>query len=325
MASFEYFKPLGNAWDRMASMLFRPFEMDSWLKLGFFAWLCYIFQGASINVIRFSSNIASSEMENAAKAGKSSDLVAMFMHPTGEQLALMIGIGLAIALLLLAIELAFLWIRCRGRFIFIHGIVKGPDIRFLESWRAFSKQGNSLFLLTIVWSILKALLLLPPLALAVYFVVINILGMDSLPQDKQVLNWVLAGVSALMLLIFAIGVGVLQIFMFELGAIHMYRNGSSAWTGAMKGLGFAMANPAHALLYLLSLICIAMAISAATIFVVIATIPLCCIGCILLNLPYAWAVVLLPAFAFRQLFTIEFIAQAGEEFQLFATQEERAK
>ena len=109
---------------------------------------------------------------------------------------------------------------------------------------------------------------------------------------------------------------LLMLIIFDFGSVHMYKNGSSAWTAAWKVIGLVKANPFAMLIYLLSLMGIYIVQGMAGTCIVLLGCFLCC-SCILLYiLPFIWVLPLLPPLVFRRLFTLRFAAGAGDEFKL---------
>jgi hypothetical protein len=68
------------------------------------------------------------------------------------------------------------------------------------------------------------------------------------------------------------------------------------------------------LLYMLLSLCA----SIAVIVFIFSTCCLCCIGLIVLCLPYVWAVVMLPILTFFRFYSVEFLAQFGDDYDVYA-------
>jgi hypothetical protein len=58
--------------------------------------------------------------------------------------------------------------------------------------------------------------------------------------------------------------------------------------------------------------------SIAVIIFVFSTCCLCCIGLVILWLPYLWAVAMLPILTFFRFYSIEFLAQFGDDYNVYA-------
>lgn len=307
MASSDYFKPLERAWDGMLDALFRPFDLNIWARLGFLAWLACLFEGP----MSISSFFNIPDLEGGH--GKPSPLAGW--HPTQTQIITIVAIA-AVALIALAVfGLAILWIKSRGKFMFIDGLVNGVGAATAKDrWRNFASCGNSLFGFLLCWCIAVFTLSVFTLGGGMGLIIWAIVkggGIQSL-LDQPVLLSMAVGL-ILLFVVIAIAAAVLQTLIMDFGVLHMYKNGSSAWAAAWKAVKLVKDKPVQMLVYILLLMGVSLAIGFAVIFLVLAMCLLCC-SCLLLYIPYVWAVAMLPVLAFRQLFTIEFSVNAGEEF-----------
>jgi hypothetical protein len=319
MSSIEYIKPFERAWDKMLELLFRPFRWGIWFKLGLLAWLAFLFEGP---LSGGGSTIPNpSDFKNAGGHGGHA------WAPSSSEIWLIAGVVAIILVVLALVGLLALWIKSHGKFMFLDALAKGPDaLPFFERWNKTSKLGNSLFLLLLSWTLLALLLCLPPLAGAAYFgfKLFQKIWSPSSTLDSLFMGAIrtgqteLFGILSLLLLVFAISCAshILLRIIIDFGSLRMYKTGCSAFSAAGKALSLAAAKPWATIKYLLCLLCVNIATQLAALAVVAATCLLCCIGCIVLSLPYLWAVAMLPALSFRQLFTIEFCAQLGDEWNL---------
>ena len=79
-------------------------------------------------------------------------------------------------------------------------------------------------------------------------------------------------------------------------------------------LGLIHENAVHFLLYLLLQIVLTFVIGFLVLIAVLCT---CCLGGLLLLIPFAGAVVLLPISVFKRSYPLYYLAQYGSEFDLF--------
>jgi UPF0716 family protein affecting phage T7 exclusion len=61
---------------------------------------------------------------------------------------------------------------------------------------------------------------------------------------------------------------------------------------------------------------------AVGILILLAGVLTCCIGFLVMALPYIGAVVLLPVLIWQRLYGVEFLAQFGDEFNLYVESQE---
>jgi hypothetical protein len=307
MSQFEFVKPLGDAWERMVGMLFRPFNWRVWAKLGLLAWLACLFEGGGCGM-----SISDFGSGKSDKSKLSQSLPQWLLHPTPQQLSIIIGVAVALVLLLVVIGVVACWIKCRGRFMFIDGLVKGLDTPFLERWAKFRAQGNSLFLFVICWFLVTTLILLVPLGAMAFLLVKYASAAEGV---LGVLFTIL--IFGLLIMAIALASSLLLLLIVDFGTVLMYKRELGAWAAARRVLTLVSTNIWTTVKYILTLTAIGVATMLAVIVFLIATC--CCIGSIILSIPYVWALVMLPALAFRRLFTIHFIARAGEDFDLLST------
>ena len=210
----------------------------------------------------------------------------------------LIIVGVAIAL---AIVFVLLWVGARGRFIFTDCIVRNRAA-IVAPWHEFQEEGNSFFLFTLL------------IALAV----IAIVAMALLPMF---LPAILHGDHSHVGLGLTIGLGfwVCLIVLLALGwalVSHlmvpvMYRRRCRAGEAFSAVVSLISANPGPLILYLLFFFVLAMA--SAMIACVSA-----CVTCCITAIPYVGTVILLPIFVALTSFTLFFLRQFGDQYDVWA-------
>src|SRR2546425_6813801 len=121
-------------------MLFRPFRPETWLVLGFAAFL--------------SEFLSSHEGGRYAWRGNRGAQLAHHMGWfTGFSFShLALAIGSVVAVIVLAVFVVLLWVNCRGKFIFLDDVVRGRAA-IVEPWKRFHRLGHSLFAWTLVFEL----------------------------------------------------------------------------------------------------------------------------------------------------------------------------
>jgi len=281
--------PITPAWNHMVRILFKPFAFKKWLALGFCAFLAQCGdQGlGSYNGIQNSNSPSGF------------DGIKLWVE---NNFGLFISIVAGAALLLLIIGLLITWISSRGKFMLLDGIVKNRGA-IVEPWAEYKKEGNSLFLFSIVLSFI---------VLFVLALIVGISALIALPdiQSKifgaSAITAICVGGALLLFYILACIVLTSIIDVLMIPTMYLKRVGAIqgwkiAWNELFKGhVGSFM---------LLILMMALLAIGASTIgmFAICAT---CCIGA----LPYVSSVLFLPITVFFTCYALCYIQQFGNDW-----------
>jgi hypothetical protein len=221
-------------------------------------------------------------------------------------MGMIVGIGGSVLLIATVIGLALLWVRCRGKFMFLDNVVHNRSL-ISEPWSEYAKEGNSLFLWSFVFGLISVLLVLPCLALLVVGVAIPCMkagGFDATAVP------VLVGGSILILLLSLVLAYVAR-FLEDFIVPIMYKRrvtASEAWSAFLPVL---KQNLGRFLLYGVFYLLLYLCWGAGILLVVLVT---CCIALCPMILPYLWAVVLLPMLVFFRAYSLDYLARYGEEF-----------
>jgi hypothetical protein len=304
--------PIGPAIDRVKAMLFAPFDLVRWLVIGFCAWLANLGSGGFHGGFRggFPSPGPAGELDLEQIRHK----VEGFF---GMDLVLVMVIG-AIVLLILGVVVALvvLWLNSRGRFMFLHCVAQNKaEVRI--PWHRYRQQANSLLLFRLVAGMLFlvsiALLGLPIVLLA---------GIIARGGDSVV--FAIIGIVVMVVLVL-IPVGIIYnlILKFTRDFVvpTMYLHGCTCVEGWRAFRGLLSANAGRFTLYILFQILLAAAIVVLLGLVGCLT---CCCGAVLLSIPYLGTVVMLPLLAFMRAYSLQYLAQFGPAFDVFAQVEPEA-
>lgn len=297
--NIAFIAPLQRAWGRMERMLFRPFRIETWLVMGFAAFLSELLTGGS-------SGFGGRYREHHG-AGRFPHeffhrIVEFFSDPAKLMLAIVAGCTL------LVIFVVLLWVSCRGRFIFLDNVVhERPAI--VDPWSRYARQGNSLF----AWSL--GFLLVCAVALMVVALPF-IASLRALWGDGE-FHW--AGLLSLAGFMFmaipvALAIAYTLLFLNHFVVPIMYLHGLSATAAWGRFLTLLRAHPWSFIAYGLLMILLLIVIGLAKLLLGLST---CCVGFILLWVPYVRQVILLPVLATLRSFGPEFLAQFGPEFDVY--------
>jgi len=209
----------------------------------------------------------------------------------------------------LALYALFLWISSRGKFVFLDNVAADrPAI--VEPWRRFAPQGNSLFLWRLVFTLLSLA--------AVAAVVGPALVLGGIAGVNGSWIWGLGGAFLAVAAGTFLGIvaacvhGLLDGFVVPI----MYRDGIRTNEAWRKFLPLLRDRPAEFALYGLLLLVLGL---FAAIAVTLAGFLTCCVGFVLLAIPYLGTVVLLPVWFTYRAFGPEFLAEFGPEWTIFPT------
>ena len=294
-SKIEIVAPLSQAMELTKRILFRPFNLEKWLVIGFAAFLAHLGGGG-----RFNFNFPSTWRNHSWRAhtwtSDFSNQVPGWFWPL-----MFVLVPLAIALAVL-----FAWIGSRGRFIFTDCIARGRGA-IVAPWHEYRKEGNSLFIFT--------------LGVALAFLILATIGFvplvlpHILHHHGFTLTFSLGLVSWLVLLIIAaLAWWIISQFMVP----AMYRQRCNAWSAFQKTVALITGHAAEIILFVLFLVVISIALAIIVFLVGIFT---CCIGLCLFALPYIGTVILLPVEILLFGYTLLFLRQFGGDWDVWATLE----
>lgn len=301
--TIQYLAPFSRAWERMVSALFRPFDLGKWLTVGFTAFLAELMgnQGG-----------ASGRFPTGRRIYGDSDLDELFDfpsiawhwlqdHPDWLMLSIF-ALGAIIALVIV-----FTWLSSRGKFMFLDNVVHNRS-KVTQPWHEFKEQANSLF----VWRIGFGLVVFVTGLLFVIQAFIIAKDIYFRGFELEFLGPII-GMAVLILLV-AVVAGYILAFLNNFVIPIMYKNRiqtNSAWRIFLSFFSKYWGN------FVLFGIVLFLLRIAAVIVVFTAGLLSCCIGLVLIVIPYVGSVILLPiSYTFRG-FGPEFLAQFGEQLDIF--------
>ena len=303
MSDLTYTSPLSRGFNRMKSLLFSPFHLVTWLTIGFASFLSQITQ-------KLGESSASSEGDLDQPGDIFPWVSSTFEHFTdkialaGSYIILASAVVFAIALLVLALA----WLEARGKFIFLDNIVTGRGA-ISKPWSEYSREANSLFL----WKLLIDIVLVFSIGLSVLFlgalIVPGVIARDLIPLS-------VAGIfiGLWIVLLMALAVAYLRLFIQDFIVPIMYKDRipfGQAWS---KFMALLRKRPGELLLYGLFVAVLWVGLSLALGILGMVT---CCVGFIVVAIPYVGSVIMLPVHATYRAFSAEFLAQFGPEFDVW--------
>lgn len=296
-----YMDPLYRAWERMKRTLFQPFDPGKWLAVGFTSFLAGLVGGNWGSSWPSSPKTAGDISPRDIMAFPSTALHWLTEHP-GWLLLILIA-----SFFLVALAILLTWLSSRGKFMFLDNVVHNRAEVVLP-WQRFKIPGNSLF----VWRIcfgLTCVALVVILAVTGFALFAAGFGRDL---AGLFLFLPILGMSFLFLATMLIA-AYISLFLDSFIVPIMFRHSLSATQAWKRFLPLLKQYPGNFLLYGLF---VAALYSIAAIGLVLAGCFTCCIGFIILCIPYIGSVVLLPLTYSYRCLSLEFLGQFGPEFDM---------
>ena len=285
MAQIHIVRSLDAAWTEMIRILFQPFQWRKWLGLGFCAFLADLIGGCS-------ASTSTTEPERLAPFWK---------DPWMLTAVIIIGI------IALVITLLFTWLSCRGKFMFLDGVVHNRGA-IVHSWREYRKEAWSLFLFYLTFS---AFVLFVFIVFACAAWLVRDRVVYDVRQPMHLLGSIGFAAFAIML---GIAAGIITCTTKDFIVPAMYLRRSRYLPEARKLLSLASCYPVEFISYLL----LRMAVSALLLVLIFVGL---CLTCCMAALPYISSVVFLPLLVWVRLFPIYFLAEFGGEWNMLVTRD----
>ncbi len=291
--------PFERAFNRMKTALFKPFDLRKWLIIGFTAFLADLLNsgGGGGRGIRDES----SGDWGAVLAAPYEALDWLKSKP--EWMMLLIFILLSAA----ALVLLLLWLSSRGKFMFLDNVVRERAL-VASPWHHFRQPAASLFRF-------RALLALVILGLAggtlYHLWQLAYTRWNESGDLWQLLPSLALWIFFLLLIILVFGYVMLLLDHFVVPL--MYKHNLSCTQAWEKFMPLHWAHVGSFFVYALFILMVTIAL---VVMVVIGGLFTCCIGFLLLAIPYISSVVMLPFSYWLRSFSLEYLTQFGSEYNL---------
>ena len=303
--NISYSDPLSRAWNRMKKALFQPFDIGKWFTIGFTAFLATLMAGTGSP-----GGGANYSTRNSMDNFDWEELLEwptiawywLINHPFWFAL-IIVGI-----VFLFAVMIILTWVSSRGKFMFIDNIVH-DKAEVSKPWNDFSREGNSLFLWRLVFGLISAFLILGSIIVALVVMVNLFTGETTFGTKIISIVGIIFEFLVLMIIISYISM-LLNDFVVPIMYKHRI-NTTQAW---LKFMPVLFSNFWDFIVYGLFVFVLIIVTIICIIFFGLFT---CCIGFLLLVIPYIGSVVLLPVTYTFRAFSIEFLEQYSEDFKIF--------
>lgn len=293
-------KPLARAWKRMINDLFRPFNISKWFVVGFTVFLAELTEGPH--------HIGYNGFDELDKWDFHDILdipdIAWEWIMTHTVWAILIGIGIV---LLIAFIILLTWLSSRGAFMFLDNVVHNRAL-VTKPWRQFKKAGNSVFLWRLIFGMIIFFLVI-----LLILLVLHIVGL-FLADIYLAIPIFLIGILSILTFSTIVLLCYISMFLNNFVIPIMYIKDLKVLKGWRLFLQLLKKFPGNFIVYGIFLFCLHIGV---IILVVIAGLLTCCIGFIILVIPYINSVLLLPiSYTFRA-YSLEFLEQFGPEYEIF--------
>jgi len=308
--NIEYSDPLSRGWNRMKKALFQPFDLSKWFIIGFTAFLAALLDGAS------PGGSGSGNFSERYKYQRFDwDDFTRYPYIAWEWLmehTLWFTLIIIGVFLLFALSILFIWLSSRGKFMFLDNVIH-DRAEVVKPWHDYSRQGNSLFIWRLIYGFICFILLIISLGISIVVIVNLFTNYATIPTKVfSIMGLVIQFMILVILMSF------ISLFLNDFVVPIMYKykiNASKAW---FKFLPVLSRNLGQFIIYGLFIFVLTILVVLCVIFFGLFT---CCIGFLLLVIPYIGSVVLLPISYTYRAFSVEFLEQFGDDFTIFPQQE----
>jgi len=296
------------AYERVKQILFRPFNLNKWIVIGFCAWLAGLGEAGGGGGSGFNGgnqNFNGNGPEVREQFRQTYDHARTYVL---ANLNWILPLAAFLVVFCLGLWFVLLWLNSRGKFMFLHCVAL--DRAEIEvPWVQFKRPANSLFLFRLVLGVIQLVLVLP----LVVFLAVTIIHMVL--QNQANVPGILMSVGlGLCILVMVLLFSILHKFLTDFIVPLMFLRGGSC-LDAWREFGRLLTQHfGKFVVYLLFQIVLSMAIGMLVLAAVLVT---CCIaGCFML-LPFVGTVMLLPVLVFKRAYPLYYLAQFGPEYNVF--------
>ncbi|MBD3383298.1 hypothetical protein GF407_00085 [candidate division KSB1 bacterium] len=298
----SYTSPLQNAWRRMIRALFKPFDLKVWIIVGFTAFLANLLSGPAGRGIN-----GADDFDDGNGIEHLSSLPATVWDWLVQHPLAFFGIFFAI-LIAAAIFVVLAWLQARGKFMFLDNVIHQRAM-VSDPWNEYRRQGHSLFGWYLIFSVLVICLVV---FLVVYF--FSLAGQVEPPGNDFYLLLPFFLKLIVVLLAVSLPLAFIALMVDSFIIPIMYNDKISVWQAWNRFLTLLRKEIPHFILY--ALLILVLKIMVGVVLFILGFLT-CCVGFILLVIPYISAVVTLPISYFFRVYSVEFLQQFGKAYRIF--------
>ena len=313
------------AYNKMKTILFKPFNFEKWLILAFCVWMVNMFENYGQN-FSFVGNLDPRHISHLKSLNIPAELSSFINNAnsfteTKIGISLILGVVLLFIIIIMASIIIFLlmWLKSRFDFIYLDNL-KNNTQKISIPWKKYKTIGNSCFAWSIGFQAVSFLIC----AVIFTILVISLFYISGETQDSTYAVTILIFSVVPFFFIFSLIYLIIFILFKHFVIPIMYKmeiKAMAAWGKVMK---LIKEKPGSFIKFLLILFLYSI-FSAIIVFLLILC-TCCMLGC-LFAIPvaggYIASLILLPIFLFFRLFGVEYLAQFGEKYDLKILGEKR--
>ena len=296
---------LSCAWLRMKLLLFRPFNLELWFAVGFSSFLAGLGEGSGSSGLNWHEDWGGRRPWSGDWSAGRDEVMGFWESINWEPWVVLLGGFLVMLGLVLAV--LFLWLSSRGQFMFLDNLItRRGEIR--TPWRKYRNHGISLFWWRLGYA-LVCLMVFGGMGLLALLVFLP-LGIADAGALVAVPAAILLGTLGFILVVGAV---YIEFFLWAFIVPIMYREGLSTTQAWARFSPLFKEHSATFVLFGLFYLLVAILGTMALFFLGVMT---CCLGLLLLALPYIGSVVSLPLSVLQRYWSLEFLGRFGPELDL---------
>jgi len=296
-------EPVSPALERVKRILFRPFDLGKWFVIGFCAWLAQLGENGTGGNFNFNSgshhNYSGDDFRHGLAQAR--DYVLDHLNWIVPLVALALVVGLVL-------WLVFLWLNCRGKFMFLH-CVAFDRAEVVKPWNELANEANSLFLFRIVLGLASIIFTLPLLIIAI--VIVGKMFLAGRFGTGGILHAIGFGLAFLCV---TIAFAIIRKLTLDFAVPIMFLRRNRCMSAWKELTALISGHIGTFILYFLFQLVLGMAISIIVLGVIVIT---CCLACCVMIIPYVGTVLLLPVIMFQRCYSLYFLAQFGRDYDVF--------
>jgi hypothetical protein len=298
--SIQFVEPLAHGFRRMKNALFQPIDMKKWFVVGFTAFLAGLtdYHGCGGSGVRENIGFGWDDFFSFPQR-----VWDWLLDNPGWFTLIIFG-----AVLLFILIVVLTWLSSRGKFMFLDNVIH-DGARVSLPWREYRAEGNSLFLFRLSFSLIVA-------ALILFYVIVCFSALYGIYETAGLKRALI--MPLILMIVGLIGLILLAVYIhlllkdFVVPLMYKYR--ISTLKGWQRFLPLFSRHLVHFIGYGLFVLLLHIAVIVG---VIVAGALTCCLGFILLVIPYINSVALLPiSYTFRS-FSVEFLEQFGPDYEFF--------
>jgi hypothetical protein len=317
-AMIDFSRAFEKAWQRMAVILFQPFDVAKWGLIGFNAFLAGLAEGN----VSFNNPVSLNNEKTQYHFNSLPDALKAFKDfrtwvgtlPDNPWLKVILCVAAACVVIWLVLS----WVGCRGEFVFLDNIVRNRAA-LAWPWQRYARAGNVWFLFDLGLFLISGLF--AALAAGVFFL-LNWRWIDAArdPDATELATLVFAA-----LVIFVLGLlGATIRFLVQSLVLPLYFRQTTSLIGSLLAvLALVFNRPLSIFVYLVISLLIQIAAGLISCVVVVAA---CCVTCWASCYPFIGALLLslilcellLPVLVFERCFQLGCLEEFGPEYNVFS-------